>query len=215
MHVVITGANRGIGLELAKIYEAQGCQVTKTSRKAMPGYATLDVNDPASHEAFAASLDGTPVDLYIANAGINIRNDESVDTGYAADEWAQTFQTNVTGVFLGIQSMLPTLRASPAPKIAIISSQLASSTNSGTGMLTYRASKAAVLNLGRNLAKELAPEKLPVGIFHPGWVVTDMGGTGADITVDISATGLVGRIDALSMANTGIYEDYKGDALPY
>ena len=215
MHVVITGANRGIGLELAKIYESQGCQVTKTSRKAMPGYATLDVNDPASHEAFAASLDGTPVDLYIANAGINIRNDESVDTGYAADEWAQTFQTNVTGVFLGIQSMLPALRAASAPKIAIISSQLASSTNSGTGMLTYRASKAAVLNLGRNLAKELAPENLPVGIFHPGWVVTDMGGAGADITVDVSASGLVGRIDALSMANTGIYEDYKGDALPY
>ncbi|MGB0482280.1 MAG: SDR family NAD(P)-dependent oxidoreductase [Alphaproteobacteria bacterium] len=215
MHVIITGANRGIGLELAKIYEAQGCQVTKTSRKAMPGYATLDVNDPASHEAFAASLDGAPVDLYIANAGINIRNDESVDTGYAADEWAQTFQTNVTGVFLGIQSMLPALRAAPAPKIAIISSQLASSTNSGTGMLTYRASKAAVLNLGRNLAKELAPEGLPVGIFHPGWVVTDMGGAGADITVDVSASGLVGRIDALSMANTGIYEDYKGDALPY
>ena len=71
MHVIITGANRGIGLELAKIYEAQGCQVTKTSRKAMPGYATLDVNDPASHEAFATSLDGAPV-LYVANAGINI-----------------------------------------------------------------------------------------------------------------------------------------------
>ena len=215
MHVGITGANRGIGLELAKIYEAQGCRVTKTSRKAMPGYATLDVNDPASHQAFAASLDGAPVDLYIANAGINIRNDESVTTGYAADEWAQTFQTNVTGVFLGIQSMLPALRAAPAPKIAIISSQLASSTNSGTGMLTYRASKAAVLNLGRNLAKELAPENLPVGIFHPGWVVTDMGGAGADITVDVSASGLVRRIAALSMANTGIYEDYNGDALPY
>ena len=215
MHVVITGANRGIGLELAKIYEAQGWQVTKTSRKAMPGYATLNVNDPASHEAFAASLDGTPVDLYIANAGINIRNDESVTTGYAADEWTQTFQTNVTGVFLGIQSMLPALRAAPAPKIVIISSQLASSTNSGTGMLTYRASKAAVLNLGRNLAKELAAENLPVGIFHPGWVVTDMGGASADITVDVSARGLVRRIDALSIANTGIYEDYKGDALPY
>ena len=215
MHVIITGANRGIGLELAKIYEAQGWQVTKTSRKAMPGYATLNVNDPASHQAFAASLDGTPVDLYIANAGINIRNDESVTTGYAADEWTQTFQTNVTGVFLGIQSMLPALRAAPAPKIVIISSQLASSTNSGTGMLTYRASKAAVLNLGRNLAKELAAENLPVGIFHPGWVVTDMGGAGADITVDVSARGLVRRIDALSIANTGIYEDYKGDALPY
>ena len=215
MHVVITGANRGIGLELAKIYEAKGWQVTKTSRKAMPGYATLNVNDPASHQAFAASLSGAPVDLYIANAGINIRNDESVTTGYAADEWTQTFQTNVTGVFLGIQSMLPALRAAPAPKIVIISSQLASSTNSGTGMLTYRASKAAVLNLGRNLAKELAAENLPVGIFHPGWVVTDMGGAGADITVDVSARGLVRRIDALSITNTGIYEDYKGDALPY
>ena len=107
MHVVITGANRGIGLELAKIYESQGSQVSKTSRKAMHVFVTIEVYDPASHKAFASSLDGAPVDLYIANAGINIRNDESVTTGYAADEWAQTFQTNVTGVFSGSSRCYP------------------------------------------------------------------------------------------------------------
>ena len=215
MHVVITGANRGIGKDLARLYEEQGHEVTKTSRKPLDGYATLDVDDPASHEAFAQSLNGKPVDLLIANAGVNFDKGQSLENGYPAADWAQTFLTNVTGVFLNVQSLLPLLRAARASKIAIISSQLASSTNSGKGMLVYRASKAAVLNLGRNLAKELADEGLPVGIYHPGWVQTDMGGAGADIDANTSAKGLVQQIDQLSMATTGVYEDYKGDPLPY
>lgn len=215
MHVVITGANRGIGKDLARLYEEQGHEVTKTSRKPLDGYATLDVDDPASHEAFAQSLNGKPVDLLIANAGVNFDKGQSLENGYPAADWAQTFLTNVTGVFLNVQSLLPLLRAARASKIAIISSQLASSTNSGKGMLIYRASKAAVLNLGRNLAKELADEGLPVGIYHPGWVQTDMGGAGADIDANTSAKGLVQQIDQLSMATTGVYEDYKGDPLPY
>ena len=215
MHVVITGANRGIGKDLARLYEEQGHEVTKTSRKPLDGYATLDVDDPASHEAFVQSLNGKPVDLLIANAGVNFDKGQSLENGYPAADWAQTFLTNVTGVFLNVQSLLPLLRAARASKIAIISSQLASSTNSGKGMLIYRASKAAVLNLGRNLAKELADEGLPVGIYHPGWVQTDMGGAGADIDTNTSAKGLVQQIDQLSMATTGVYEDYKGDPLPY
>ena len=215
MHVVITGANRGIGKDLARLHEEQGHEVTKTSRKPLDGYATLDVDDPASHEAFAQSLNGKPVDLLIANAGVNFDKGQSLENGYPAADWAQTFLTNVTGVFLNVQSLLPLLRAARASKIAIISSQLASSTNSGKGMLIYRASKAAVLNLGRNLAKELADEGLPVGIYHPGWVQTDMGGAGADIDANTSAKGLVQQIDQLSMATTGVYEDYKGDPLPY
>ena len=215
MHVVITGANRGIGKELAALYEAQGYDVTKTSRSPAPGLTTLDVDDPASHKALAEAMEDRAIDLLIANAGVNFDKGQRLETGYPAADWAQTFQTNVTGVFLGVQSLLPALRRASAPKIAIISSQLASSTNSGKGALIYRASKAAVLNLGRNLAKEFADEGLPVGIYHPGWVITDMGGTGADITTEVSAAGLVARIEALSMATTGVYEDYKGDALPY
>ena len=215
MHVVITGANRGIGKELTALYEAQGHEVTKTSRSPTPGLTTLDVDDPDSHKALAEAMEDRAIDLLIANAGVNFDKGQRLETGYPAADWAQTFQTNVTGVFLGVQSLLPALRRASAPKIAIISSQLASSTNSGKGALIYRASKAAVLNLGRNLAKEFADEGLPVGIYHPGWVITDMGGTGADITTEVSAAGLVARIDALSMATTGVYEDYKGDALPY
>mgnify|MGYP001253679243 CR=1 FL=1 len=215
MHVVITGANRGIGKELATRYEQQGHSVTKTARTPGEGFAQLDVDDPASHSAFAASLNGRPIDLLIANAGVNFDKGQDLETGYPAEDWAQTFLTNVTGVFLNVQTLLPLLRAAPSAKIAIVSSQLASSTNSGKGLLIYRASKAAVLNLGRNLAKELADEGMPVGIYHPGWVQTDMGGTNADIDTTVSATGLVQRIDLLSMDNSGVYEDYKGDPLPY
>lgn len=215
MHIVITGANRGIGQELAALYTAQGHDVTKTSRTTHDGFAELDVDDPASHAAFVASLDGKPVDLLIANAGVNFDKGQSLETGYPIEDWSQTFLTNVTGVFLNIQSLLPNLRAATSPKIAIISSQLASSTNSGIGMLVYRASKAGVLNLGRNLAKELAAEGLPVGIYHPGWVQTDMGGSNADIDTLTSATGLVDRFAHLTMATSGVYEDHNGDALPY
>ena len=215
MHIVITGANRGIGQELAALYTAQGHDVTKTSRTTRDGFAVLDVDDPASHAAFVASLDGKPVDLLIANAGVNFDKGQSLETGYPIEDWSQTFLTNVTGVFLNIQSLLPNLRAATSPKIAIISSQLASSTNSGVGMLVYRASKAAVLNLGRNLAQEFADEGMPVGIYHPGWVQTDMGGANAAIDTLSSATGLIQRFDHLTMANSGVYEDYKGDALPY
>ena len=215
MHVVITGANRGIGLELARLYELEGHSVTKTARTPTPGFASLDVDDPASHRAFVASLDGQPVDLLIANAGVNFDTGHRLDDGYPLEHWSQTFLTNVTGVFMNVQSMLPLLRAASAPKIAIISSQLASSTRSGTGLLIYRASKAAVLNLGRNLAQELAGERLPVGIYHPGWVQTDMGGSNADIDTQTSAAGLLEQIHKLSPETSGIYEDYKGDALPY
>ena len=121
---------------------------------------------------------------------------------------------NVTGVFLTIQSLLPNLRAANG-KIAIISSQMASDTTAPGGSYIYRASKAAALNLGRNLASDLKREKIAVGIYHPGWVQTDMGGSSADITVEQSAKGLMQRFSALSLASTGCFETWDGTQHPY
>lgn len=213
MHIVITGATRGIGAGLAAHYRAQGHQATGTGRSAGADM-TLDVTQPADHAAMAASMEGQAVDLLICNAGVYLDKGADLETGYAPDLWAQSFAANVTGVFLTVQSMLPNLRAAKTPKIAIISSQMASHTRAPGGSYIYRASKAAVLNLGRNLASDLS-QSIAVGIYHPGWVQTDMGGSTAAITVDQSVAGLVDRFDALSLDTTGVFETWDGQAHAY
>ena len=215
MHVVITGANRGIGAKLLSGYATDGAQITGTSRRPNENLAMLDVTDPASITAFAQGLDGQPVDLLICNAGVYADKGEALDSGYPADMWAETFAANVTGVFQCIQALLPNLRAAGTARVAIISSIMASSERAPGGSYIYRASKAAVLNLGRNLAKDLAADGIAVGIYHPGWVQTDMGGSAADIDAVTSAAGLRERFERLSLATSGCYEDYAGRAIPF
>lgn len=213
MTVLITGANRGIGRALFDLYRSDGQDVIGTARATLPDFLPLEVTDPASHRALSQAVD-RPLDLLICNAGVYPDRGQSLDDGYAPDLWAQGFATNVTGVFLSIQSLLPQLRQARG-KIAIISSQMASDTRAPGGSYIYRASKAAALNLGRNLAADLRADGVAVGIYHPGWVQTEMGGAGADITVAQSATGLADRFAALSLATTGCFETYDGRVHPY
>ena len=213
MNIVITGATRGIGAGLAAHYSGAGHSVVGTGRSAAAD-VTLDVTQPSDHTALAERLAGVPIDLLVCNAGVYLDRGEALETGYAADIWAQTFAANVTGVFLTVQGMLPSLRLAARPKIAIMSSQMASHSRAPGGSYIYRASKAAVLNLGRNLATDLAGE-VAVGIYHPGWVQTDMGGPSAAITVDQSVAGLVERFEALSIETSGCFETWDGQALAY
>ena len=214
MHVVITGASRGIGAGLAQLYRDAGHRVTGTGRSVVSD-VQLDVTIPSDHGAMAEALADQPIDLLVCNAGVLFDRSEALEDGYNAEMWAATFAANVTGVFLSVQSMLPMLRLAKNAKIAIISSQLASTTDAGGGMYIYRASKAAVLNLGRNLATDLRDEGIAVGIYHPGWVQTDMGGQAADITVDASVQGLAVRFDALNLNTTGCFETWDGRAHDY
>ena len=195
-------------------YRAAGADVIGTQRGGGV-LAAMDVTDPASVKALADRLADTPIDLLVCNAGVYADKGQSLDTGYPAQMWADGFATNVTGVFLTVQAFLPHLRRAKAGKIAIISSQMGSDTRAPGGSYIYRASKAAALNLGRNLATDLRPEGISVGIYHPGWVRTDMGGSGAEISVDDSAAGLIARFAALSIANTGCFETWDGQQHPY
>ncbi|MEL6806719.1 MAG: SDR family NAD(P)-dependent oxidoreductase [Pseudomonadota bacterium] len=213
MNIVITGATRGIGAGLAAHYKAVGHSVVGTGRSAGAD-VTLDVTQPGDHSALAQRLADVPVDLLVCNAGVYLDRGDALETGYAADLWAQTFAANVTGVFLTVQALLLNLRRAARPKIAIISSQMASHTRAPGGSYIYRSSKAAVLNLGRNLATDLAGE-VAVGIYHPGWVQTDMGGPSAAITVDQSVAGLVQRFEALSLDTSGCFETWDGQAHAY
>ena len=215
MTVLVTGANRGIGRGLLDHYRAAGRPALGTARSATGDLLPLDVTDPASHAALANRLAGRPIDLLVCNAGVYLDKGHRLGTGFAPDLWAQTFAVNVTGVFLTVQTLLPNLRAAQAPKIAIISSQMASHTRAPGGSYIYRASKAAVLNLGRNLATDLRPEGIAVGIYHPGWVRTDMGGPGADIDTGTAVSGLAARFDALSPDTTGTFEGWDGTPMPF
>ncbi|MDE4097126.1 MULTISPECIES: SDR family oxidoreductase [Rhodobacterales] len=208
MHAVVTGASRGIGRELVKQLTEAGHEVTGTSRDHSSG-VRLDVCDSGQQARFAAHLGDKPVDLLVCNAGVYIDKGMALED-YTTEVWSKSLAVNVTGVFLTVQALLPNLRLSDNPKIAIISSQMASHARAPGGSYAYRASKAAALNIGRNLATDLKPEGISVGIYHPGWVRTDMGGSEGDISVQESAAGLMHEFDVLTLQTTGCFHTWDG-----
>lgn len=214
--VLITGANRGVGYEMALQMDARGDRVLSGARQGdAPGEVLrLDVTDEGSLDDLAARMEGEALDLLVCNAGAYIGRGGIDDPAYTAEAFADVFAVNVTGVFLAVKAVLPALRRAKG-KVAIISSQMGSSERAKGGGYIYRASKAAATNLARNLAKDLAPEGVAVGAYHPGWVRTDMGGASADIAADESAAGLIRRFDALSLETTGCFEFYSGDPIPF
>ena len=214
MTILITGASRGIGEGLADHYRSAGHEVIGTSRSPMADI-TLDVARPADHTEMANAVGDRAIDLLICNAGVYLDKGDRIEDGYGADLWASSFATNVTGVFLTVQALLPHLRRANTPKIAIIASQMGSSERAPGGSYIYRASKAAAINLGRNLATDLRGDGIAVGVYHPGWVQTDMGGGSAEITIDASVRGLAARFEALSLESTGCFETWDGRAHPF
>lgn len=208
MHVVVTGSSRGIGREIVTRLRVAGHEVTATARDHSTD-TRLNVTDPGQQARFAAQLKNRPVDLLVCNAGVYLDKNMALET-YSAEVWATSLATNVTGVFLTVQALLPNLRLATEPKIAIISSQMASHAQALGGSYAYRASKAAALNVGRNLAVDLQPEGIAVGIYHPGWVRTDMGGDEGEISVQESAEGLLNEFDVLNVATTGCFHTWDG-----
>lgn len=214
MTVLITGANRGIGAGLLAAWQARGETVIGTARDGTPGLLAMDVRDPGSVRAAAARVTG-PIDLLVCNAGVYTEDDDRLEDGYPPALWAEAFAVNVTGVFLTVQAFLPHLRQSRTARIAILASRMGSSARAPGGSYIYRASKAAAVNLGRNLATDLGAQGIAVGIYHPGWVRTAMGGPAAEITVEDASNRLVARISALSPETSGVFEDCDGQIVPF
>lgn len=223
MRVLVTGVSRGIGKGLFDHYVArQDGRVLGTVRSGPtgdPALATLDMRDPAGFDALARQLGDGALDLLVCNAGVypgrGLTLDSDVSAADWAELWAEGLSVNVTGTFLTVRACLPALRRGTGARIAIVSSLMGSSTRAPGGAHVYRASKAAVTNLGRNLATDLAADGIAVGVYHPGWVRTDMGGAAADIDPATAVAGLAGRIAALSMATTGCAESWDGTPLPF
>jgi NAD(P)-dependent dehydrogenase (short-subunit alcohol dehydrogenase family) len=225
MRIVITGANRGIGLELVRQCLARGDTVIATTRNRSdaPALAALekgaltvldcDVGDDASVRAFAAKVPGC-VDALINNAGVMGSMTSLQDIDF--NDVQQTYSVNALGPLRVTGALLPQLRLSEVKKVLHVTSGMGSiGDNASGGAYGYRMSKAA-LNMGaRSMAIDLKREGILVAVINPGWVKTDMGGAGAQIDVATSAAGILAQLQTLSAKNSGEFLDYEGKRWPW
>ena len=221
--VLITGANRGLGLEFARQYAAAGWQVIGTARK--PDAARdldalgvrvmqLDVTDQASVDRLAGELDEQPIDLLINNAGIFPMAATIPEIDFA--DIARTLDVNTIGPMRVTRALLPNLQLGESRLIVNITSNLGSITNNTNGRFYgYRESKAALNMFTRSLAAELREEGFTCIVMNPGWVQTDMGGPSAPLEAPESIAGMRAVIDRLTPADSGTFWTHEGQQMPW
>lgn len=225
--VIVTGANRGIGLEFARQYAADGWRVIATCRrpdeaatlKALAGVEvhTLDVGDPAAIQGFAAALAGERIDLLLNNAGIfGPDHPRQSKDGIDPEGWLQTLRINALAPVLLTLALRDNLAKAEAPKVATVSSQLGSIGENGSGgMYAYRASKAAINAGNRSLAVDLKERNIACVVLHPGWVQTDMGGANAPVKPADSVAGMRRVIARIGLDDSGCFYGYDGREIPW
>ncbi len=216
--VLVTGANRGIGLQLCRQFAARGDEVIAVCRESTDELAALgvrvidgiDVSNGDAVDTLREELDGQPIDVLVNNAGILLR-DTFGDIDY--DAMAEQYRVNTLGPLRVTEALIENLHR--GSRVAIVTSRVGSiEDNSSGGNYGYRASKAAVNMIGTNLKHELLPRGIAVALLHPGLVATDMtGGTG--IPPADSARGLIERVDELTLENTGGFWHAEGYTLPW
>jgi NAD(P)-dependent dehydrogenase (short-subunit alcohol dehydrogenase family) len=213
--VLITGANRGLGLEFVRQFTRDGWEVVATTRGEAPEVAelgaevrTLDLSDLAAVADF--SLDG-PLDLLVANAGTYGPKDAA--RADEAREWLDTFAVNTLAPYLLAQRLLPNVKQARGKLIAVSTRMGSIGDNSSGGFLAYRSSKTALNMAWRTLA--LANPDLTCAVLHPGWVQTRMGGANAPVQPEESIAGMRRVIDGLTPADSGEFFDYQGNRVPW
>jgi NAD(P)-dependent dehydrogenase (short-subunit alcohol dehydrogenase family) len=228
-NVLITGANRGIGLELARQYAENGDRVFAFTRS--PGKAgelndlakssggrmsvlAMDVGYPQSIATAARDLGDEPIDILINNAGILGGQNQTLEN-IDFQNWIEAFNVMTIGPFRVVQAFLRNLEAAKEPRIMTVTSQLAASTWPYGGTYAYASAKAGVNKVMQALALDLRDRNVIVSMIHPGWVKTDMGGPQADITSAESAAGIRKVIASLSKADTGKFYKWNGEIHPW
>jgi NAD(P)-dependent dehydrogenase (short-subunit alcohol dehydrogenase family) len=226
-NVLITGASRGIGLELTRLYSEDGdtvfacCRSPETAQKLNAQTRRcdgrvivygMDVTDESSIKAAARMIGDAPIDILINNAGIrggNTQSLENIDT----TEWIEAFKVMTIAPFRVVQAFLENLKRAKNPKIMTLTSQIAATTWPTGGFYAYASAKAGVNRVMQSLARDLMDEII-VNLIHPGWVRTDMGGPGADISPEESAAGIRNVIAAVSKADSGKFYKWNGEIHP-
>ena len=216
--VLVTGCNRGIGLELVRQLEKRGDSVIAVCRHRSEALAAtgariidgIDVADGDSVARLRDTLGDTQIDILINNAGI-LRRDAFGSIDY--DEMLEQYRVNALGPLRVTESLAANLHE--GSKVAIVTSRVGSIEDNGSGgNWGYRASKTAVNMIGTNLVHEFTPRGIAVALLHPGLVATDMTGK-TGIPPAESAAGLIERIDALNLENTGTFWHAEGYVLPW
>lgn len=220
--ILITGTNRGIGLELARQALAKGWTVYGSARSPVtnpdahicghPQFHdfVFDVTDHAAVRAAAAGIDG-PIDILINNAGIIGPDGNALELADFGG-FAETLAVNTIAPLVVAQAFLPHLKKSARARVLTISSSMGSLSYAKSDRIAYRASKAAVNKVMQGLATDLKPEGIAVASIHPGWVQTDMGGAEADITPQKSAGAILTLAEGLSLEKSGRFFNWDGSS---
>lgn len=223
--LLITGANRGIGLEFVRSFAADGWEVHACCRhpekakalKTIEGAVTrhkLDVTDGLQVASLAREMADTPLDILINNAGLGGQREAFCETDY--DDWLEVFKVNSLAPMRMVERFVEHVAKSERKLIVNISSRMGSiASNERGGSYIYRSSKAALNMITKGLSNELAPRGITVISFHPGWVQTDMGGEGAEISTADSVAGMRRVIDGLTPDDNGSFLNYDGSPLPW
>ena len=230
--VLVTGANRGIGLELARQYAERGWKVVATARdpagaKALAGISAtrpnlvveaLDVTDHAQIDALAAKYRGRSIDILINNAGISGGHENAKFGQMNYDTYYRVHAVNVIGPVKMAEAFLPSVAASQQKKIINITSAQGSIGRTWGCCYFYRSSKASLNMMMRNIALELKPKGITVGLISPGFVKTGMT-PGLNlpmmITPQESAAAVIGVIDGYDLSKTGTFIEHDGKEIPW
>ncbi len=223
--VLITGANRGLGLEFARQYLADGWKVIATCRnpvaaETLMGFEgdlsvhALAVDDDASIRLLADDLSGQAIDVLINNAGV--MGAKKPIGELESTHWMDVLRTNVVAPLMVSQALVENVAMSDMKKIFTVSSKMGSMADNGSGgSYVYRSSKAGVNAAMRSLAIDLAPRGIVAAVLHPGWVRTDMGGPNGLIDAPESVSGMRAVIASLDTDMAGQFWNYDGASIPW
>ena len=217
--ILITGAGRGLGLELARQYAADGWRVIGTVRdgdleKIGAESLKVDVADFAEVLKLRAKLKGEPLDILFCNAGIIGKRGTALGSFDYAD-WEEILRVNLLGAAAVIEALVDNVAASERKTIAVMSSRLGSISETSGMTLPYSTSKAALNLLAKALAETLRPCGVVVAALSPGWVKTDMGGQGASFTPEVSVRGLRKVLGGLRREDSGKFFSHDGSQIPW
>ena len=227
--ILVTGANRGLGIEFVEQYINEGNDVIATYRNENSSMdliemgnersnlklLQLDVSSNKSLNSFAENLGDSPIDIFINNAGVYGPRNSSFGN-VDEENWIPAIKINAIAPILLTQLIIKNIRSGADKKLIYITSKMGSiDDNKGGGAYVYRSSKTALNAVVKSLSVDLENEGMTVALIHPGWVKTDMGGPNALIDKDTSVRGMIEVISNLDISSTGNFYNYDGSIIPW